>query len=112
MRSSRDGGCWMNGAADISNLARSFGIRDLARSPVRLQEAARELEPTVLYTDFGQVTVLSGRQLTEWLNGRPRAGLSSGWVERLVAHVEATAVTREGAQAPKSWWIRRLARVS
>jgi len=74
--------------------------------------AARELEPTVLVTDFGPMTVLSGRALVGWLNARPRGGLTSESVAQLVQHLEETAATRESAQAPQPWWIRRLARVS
>lgn len=75
-------------------------------------QAARDLEPTVMATDFGRVTVLSGRGLVDWLNTRPRGGLTSQSVDQLVEHLEETAATRESAQAPHSWWIRRLARVS
>jgi hypothetical protein len=75
-------------------------------------QAARDLDPAVLPTNYGSVTVLSGRGLTRWLNERPRAGLSSEAVERLVVHLEATALRREAAQTPQAWWIRRLARVS
>lgn len=74
--------------------------------------AARELEPGVWITEYGEVTVLSGRQVTEWLNSRQRGGLSSDSVRHLIEHLESTAVQREAAQAPDAWWIRRLARVS
>lgn len=71
----------------------------------------RQLIPMLLDTDYGPVIVTPGSGLVAWFNSEGRGGLTSSQVEALSTYLATTAIEREAAHAPKSWWLRRLARV-